>query len=189
MGACATKPKVLKAEAGEAPAPAPEPSPEEVAAGTKPENDGDEKASEIVHDEKVDSKSRSLSNLFTDQKEGSKESKENEKAAAEDPSEKQETTAPETEKQVINPPPEEKRPESNPPESEPPVSDSVTENKTIISSEKLMETPNEPNKHNDPKIEDKIKVEITNENDPPLEKTESSEKPTETEKEVKVISN
>ncbi|KAA0025560.1 pollen-specific leucine-rich repeat extensin-like protein 1 isoform X1 [Cucumis melo var. makuwa] len=173
MGACATKPKGMKAESGEAP--------EELPAETKPDHVGDEKAKEIVvDDDKVDSKPRSLSNLFIDdQKEGNKE-----KTEGADPPEKQETNPPETEKQ-IDPLPEEKPSENNPPE--PAVSDSVTENNTVISSEKLMETPNEENKEIDPKNEDKIKVEVTTENDVPPEKTESSEKPTETEKEVKVI--
>ena len=60
MGACATKPKDLKAESGDAP--------EELPAETKPDHVGDEKAKEIVvDDDKVDSKPPSLTDLFIHQ--------------------------------------------------------------------------------------------------------------------------
>ncbi|XP_023543402.1 early nodulin-75-like [Cucurbita pepo subsp. pepo] len=181
MGACATKPKVLKADSGDAPAPAPAPelSQEKTVPETKLENgSSDAQGTEIVDEDKVDSKPRCLSHLFNDQ----------EKTAAADPSGKEEippetekkmnpppeekpseTIPPETEKK-INPPTEKKPSETNPPEPEPPVSDSVTENA-------------EP-------IESNTKVEVSDENEPPPEKTESPEKPTETEEPViKVISN
>ena len=70
MGACATKPKVLKADSGDAPAPAPAPelSQEKTVPETKLENgSSDAQGTEIVDEDKVDSKPRCLSHLFNDQ--------------------------------------------------------------------------------------------------------------------------
>lgn len=75
MGGCASKPKGLKAETGEAPAPAPAPAKEELSSFSKIKDleeeasvdASDGKDKEIIEDDKVDdqaNKRRSLSLLF-----------------------------------------------------------------------------------------------------------------------------